>query len=155
MQRLGDQHAGRNEEQRVAVGCRAREFPQRRNEIAAGFVLDEDGRAEGSLIFCDTSRAITSVAPPAASPTRRRIGLPERSCAVAAGGGTQNKIAQTRRPNTVRRCMRSSLAMREAQLLLDGVAVMRRESAAYSGLMPWASMNFVQFAISFSSFVFS
>jgi hypothetical protein len=27
-------------------------------------------------------------------------------------------------------------------------------AAIYSGLMPWASMNFVQFAISFSSFIF-
>src|SRR5262245_13342654 len=107
-----------------------------------------------SLIFCATSRAITSVAPPAASPTRRRIGLLERSCAVAAGGGAQNRIAQTRRPNTVRRCMRSALAMREAQLLLDGVAVMRRASVAYARLVPGGSMYFVQFAVSFPSFVF-
>jgi hypothetical protein len=32
-----------------------------------------------SLIFCATSRAMTSVAPPAASPTIILIGLPEKS----------------------------------------------------------------------------
>ncbi len=32
--------------------------------------------------------------------------------------------------------------------------VRKLSRAIYSGLMPWASMNFVQFAISFSSFIF-
>src|SRR5262249_4072368 len=91
-----------------------------------------------SLIFCATSRAITSVAPPAASPTRRRIGLLERSCAVAAGGGAQNRIAQTRRPNTVRRCMRSSLAMREAQLFARR---RRRHAARERGLLRLDAMG--------------
>jgi len=46
MQRLGDQRAGRNKEQRVAVGRRIRELAQGRDEIAAGLVFDEDRRAE-------------------------------------------------------------------------------------------------------------
>ena len=39
-----------------------------------------------SLIFCATSRAMTSVAPPADRPTSMRIGLPESSCAGAGIG---------------------------------------------------------------------
>jgi hypothetical protein len=46
MQRLRDQHAGGNEEQRVAVGWRGGEFAQRWNEVAAGSVLDEHSGAQ-------------------------------------------------------------------------------------------------------------
>src|SRR6185436_356200 len=62
-----------------------------------------------SLIFWATRRAMTSVAPPAASPTRRRIGLPEKSCAWAERGDAENRIAHAMRTNAVRRCMGSSL----------------------------------------------
>jgi hypothetical protein len=46
MQRLGDQRAGRNEEEGMTIGRRARELAQRRNEIAPDLVLDEDRGAE-------------------------------------------------------------------------------------------------------------
>src|SRR6476660_639701 len=62
-----------------------------------------------SLIFWATRRAMTSVAPPAASPTRRRIGLPEKSCAWADRADAENTIAHAMRTNAVRRCMSSSL----------------------------------------------
>ncbi len=46
MQRLRDQRAGRDEEQRVAVGRRAGELAHGRNEIAAGFVFNQHRRVE-------------------------------------------------------------------------------------------------------------
>src|SRR5215468_7238104 len=66
-----------------------------------------------SLIFCATSRAITSVAPPAASPTRTRIGLVGKSCACAAGEGAS--VTQARRSSAARPCIMS--------LRLDAVRV--------------------------------
>src|SRR5262245_58918351 len=53
-----------------------------------------------SLIFCATSRAITSVAPPAASPTMSLIGFAESSCAGAAAGASSTRPAsRATRPN--------------------------------------------------------
>ncbi len=46
VQRLRDQRAGRDEEQRMAVRRRAGELAQRRNEIAARLVLNEHGGAK-------------------------------------------------------------------------------------------------------------
>ena len=57
MQRLGDQRAGRNEEEGMAVGRRARELSQSRNEIAADFVLDKNRGAEVfAHLLCDQAR---------------------------------------------------------------------------------------------------
>src|SRR5262245_12139991 len=64
-----------------------------------------------SLIFCATSRAMTSVAPPAASPTIILIGLPEKSCAFTARAGAQASARPATRTKADRSCMRSSLAM--------------------------------------------
>ena len=42
MQRLGDQRAGRHQQQRMAVGRRGAELAQRRHGVVAGTVLDID-----------------------------------------------------------------------------------------------------------------
>src|SRR5262245_26818872 len=56
-----------------------------------------------SLIFCATRRAMTSVAPPAASPTSRRIGLPVSSCAGADAGADASNAAAAIAPSIERR----------------------------------------------------
>src|SRR5262245_7546786 len=62
-----------------------------------------------SLIFCATSRAMTSVAPPAASPTIILIGLPEKSCAFAERIGAQASATPAAKAKADRSCMCSSL----------------------------------------------
>ena len=86
VQRLGDQRAGRNEVEGIAVGRRAGSSRSAGMKLPPTLFSTSTVVRMLSLIFCAISRAMTSVAPPAASPTSSRIGLPENPAPARVAG---------------------------------------------------------------------
>ena len=78
MQRLGDERAGRNEKEGIAISRRAREFSQSRDEIPPTSFSTKTVVRRFSLIFgaiVHQARHDVVVAPPAASPDQEASGF--------------------------------------------------------------------------------
>ena len=91
-------HAAEGDEQRVAVGLRARDELRRDVASAAGPVLDNDGLPPQRIELLATRRAMMSVPPPAdAETTKRTCGQDNRSAPRPPGATSSSAISTARK----------------------------------------------------------